>query len=167
MKILEIDITDFGIVEKATIDFTDKSLVVFSGKNGSGKSTILQALLMNIADAYKGSLSEYVRWGAKEFRVAIKFELHGVIYNSIIVGGTGSSRSLSFGEEVYRNSDAKKKLAELIDPSIFKSVAISSQGQVDLIETTPSERREHLKKVYDLNFVEQLHRLDVEIKELD
>ena len=169
MKIISVEFVNYRILKEFSYKFSETSFItVFSGDNGMGKSTVLDGIRMNLLDQYEGKLSDYLNWDAPEgskLTNILTFEHRGIVYVSKMFVEGGSSRELTFGNEKFKNSDAVKKLAEIIDPKIFSSSVIAVQNEIDLIKTTPAERREHLKKVHDLEFFESIAKLDRELAE--
>lgn len=166
MRICEVKLENFRKVEYAHLAFKD-GIIVFSGDNGEGKSTFLQAISMVLYNHFPQSLKEYVRWGSDAFTVIVEFEYLGKCYETTLTYHLKkeSSRTLkeirvANGVEIDSTSGVVQFLAELLDPRRAVASTIAFEHEVDLIKTTPAERREYLKKIFDFDFKEQIDVVD-------
>lgn len=165
---------NFGTIENASIVFDNTStpaIYVFNGDNGSGKSTIVKALSLLLINWCKGKLSDYIRWGCEFFEIECTFSHLGKEFFVFLRYDGGSSRKLVITEEgkeaqTFTNSAAIKHLESYFDPKIFRASAFSFEGEIDVIETSPAERRESLKKIHDVEFKEEIARAEAELAPL-
>jgi exonuclease SbcC len=155
---------NFGIVKKFSKQF-DRQILVVSGENGAGKSTILNAIMLAVFDDYKGTLEDYINWDSKFFKVTIGFTHRGVQYESSVYYDGGTDRSLKFGDKLVKGEEAKKKIKEVFDVDLLKAAMLAVEQQIDVVTTKPAERREYLKRIYDIEFKNQIDRLEDESKE--
>jgi hypothetical protein len=83
LRLMKLDIRDFRGIDKLSLDFTDADgdpldLLVFAGGNGSGKTAVLEAILLLLAGNAEllpkdsAPLHEQIRFGAKESMLAAK-----------------------------------------------------------------------------------------------
>lgn len=164
MFIHDVYMKNFGNVQEQYLDFKE-GMTLFSGNNGEGKSTVLKCLSLLLFNQNTGRLSDYIRWGSAEFFI------------SSLVSHAGKTLKISFrySEKVssrevedldtkdkYQNSAAIAYLDELFDTKRAIASIISFENEIDLITTSPSERREYLKRIYDLNFKEELNSINLE-----
>ena len=159
MFIKKAALTNFGQVARAVFDFTT-GITVFTGENGSGKSTFLKAMSMIHYNSYTLTLKDYIKWGTSGFSIESEFEHLGQNYvSSMSYTEKGvSSRSLTCVEtsEEYSNSGVVEFLAKLLDLNRVIAATIAFEGETDLITTSPAARRDYLKGIYDLSFKDQL-----------
>lgn len=165
MQITRLRLKDFGCIEEKEWNWPE-GIIVLSGDNGSGKSTVLKALALCLFNKTAGNLSDYVRWGAKSYIVEMNFLHQGKSFEMKIAHGSGTERELKIDDQFYKNSDAVAMLAEYFEPKLSLASMISFEGEIDLISVGPSERREHLKKIYDLEFVDAKQKLIDELTEV-
>lgn len=159
LRINSIYIKNFGNIIEETVKLTNQ-ITVFSGENGQGKSTFLKAVYLNLYDHYEGTYGDYVRWGQTGFINILEFTLFGKKCKSeVIVNKNSASRTLSIGNDTYAGSDAKKVLEELLPSKITMAASVSMENQIDIIKTSPAQRREFLKNLYDLNFKDEIDAL--------
>lgn len=163
MLINYVHLENFGCVESFSKEFT-KGVTVLSGQNGMGKSTVLKAILLAVFDDYQGTLQDYVRWDAGYFIVVVKFTHNGVDYETRVKYDGATDRTLLFQDKAFRGDEAKKKLRDIMDFELLKAGMLSLEQRVAIVETKPAERREYLKRIYDISFKKQLQELDEEAK---
>jgi DNA repair exonuclease SbcCD ATPase subunit len=158
-----IDLENFGIVRKFSKQF-DKNILVLAGENGNGKSTLLKGILLAVFDDYEGVLSDYVNWDSSYFQVIVNFTHRGVDYESVVRYEGSTDRTLRFGDKVLKGEEAKKKLKEIADIDLLKAGMLAMEQKVAIVETRPAERREYLKRIYDIEFKRQISDLENDIK---
>jgi DNA repair exonuclease SbcCD ATPase subunit len=158
-----IRLENFGIVKVFFKQFT-KNISVLSGENGSGKSTVLKAVLLAVFDDYEGVLSDYVNWESSYFHVIVGFSHRGVDYESRVRYDGVTDRTLHFGGEVLKGEEAKKKLKEIFDIDLLKAAMLAVEQQIDVVNTKPAERRDYLKRIYDIEFKYQISVLEDEVR---
>jgi DNA repair exonuclease SbcCD ATPase subunit len=158
-----ISLENFGIVKRFSKQF-DKNILVLAGENGHGKSTILKAILLAVFDDYEGVLEDYVNWDSDYFQVIVNFIHRGVDYESIVRYEGSTDRTLRFGDRVLKGDEAKKKLKEIVDIDLLKAGMLAMEQTIAIVKTKPAERREYLKRIYDIEFKRQLSDLENDIK---
>lgn len=172
MKIESIILRDFGTISFSEI-VPSKGINLISGGNGQGKSTILKAIVLVLFGYSKEKLSDLIKWGKTQFSILMKFEHLGIKFetNFSYSEKNGSEKFLSIhlkdNIDEYKGSDATNKLKEYFDPKLSLASVVSYEGEIDLITVRPSERREHLKKIYNLDFKKEADDIDVSIKEFE
>jgi DNA repair exonuclease SbcCD ATPase subunit len=164
MIFTSIVLENFGIVRKFAKQFNRQILVV-SGENGTGKSTLLKAIMLAVFDEYDGTLADYVNWDSDFFKVTVEFVHRGVQYGSTIIYDRSADRTLSFGDKVLKGEEAKKKLKEIFDVDLLKAAMLAVEQQIDVVNTKPAERRDYLKRIYDIAFKHQISVFEDESKE--
>lgn len=176
MKLHEINISRFGIVEDDLTIKPRDGINLVAGINGSGKSTVFKALLLLLFNYTDKKLEEYVNEKTPlktGFQLSVEFshldERYRIEYKFSKKGKTGTSdRKLFIGDPIpdnplYLNSDAVAHLETVLPAQLGMAGLVSRQGETDVISAKPAERREHLKQVYDLNFDEEIESLDADI----
>jgi DNA repair exonuclease SbcCD ATPase subunit len=158
-----VSLENFGIIKRFFKQF-EKNILVLSGENGEGKSTILKAILLAVFDDYDGVLSDYVNWDSSYFQVIVNFTHQGVDYESIVRYEGATDRTLRFGNKVLKGDEAKKKLKEIVDVDLLKAGMLAMEQEIAIVKTKPAERREYLKRIYDIEFKRQLSDLENDIK---
>jgi DNA repair exonuclease SbcCD ATPase subunit len=164
MRLEKIKIRGFGAIVDETFDFDPAArIVILAGENGQGKSTVFDAFRLATLDLYDDALRDSINWNCSSFEIDETFSLRGKKIRSIIVcQGAGAERFVTVEGEptTYKNSEATKRLALLLNPKRFMSTSFAKQHELDIIETGPAERREYLKKLNDLTFVRPIRYLE-------
>lgn len=164
MFIKSIHLKNFGNVKDQTLVFSN-GINMFCGNNGEGKSTVLRAFALLLLNETQGNLSDYIRWGCEEEGFAISTEFIYLQKEYTVEFEYSKKKSLRtvtdlLTGESYNNSSAIEFLNQLIDFKRAKASIISFENEIDLITTSPAERREYLKGIYDLNFRAQLTSIE-------
>lgn len=168
MKLEKLVLKPFGNIVNSTIGF-HQGINLITGGNGEGKSTVLKALVLLLFDYVPyGKLENYIPDnGGKYFYIEVEFTHEGKKFKQSLKYDGSSSRELWVNGDFYKGQDAVKKLAEFFDPKLSLAASVSIEGEVDFIQTKPSERRELLKKIYDLDFSKSVADLDLQMKEIE
>lgn len=164
-----IYIKDFrNLIEINIIPSTFINLI--EGENGQGKSSILEAIKYLLTDELNEKISEYVRWGCDKFIIKCKFSFAGDKFEYNIEGSKTAKKELIInGIETYKNSEATKKLNELINTNIIKYSVIAEQGKnTQILFDTPANRLKHLKEILGVDkLIPILEEMKEEIKGLE
>jgi DNA repair exonuclease SbcCD ATPase subunit len=171
MIIRRLYLKDFGCIVEQTFLFDHtRSVFMLHGRNGRGKTTIFQALGLLLIDDTTDTLEDLIRWGTKEFILEIDFEYDGHSYSEKIVCDGSATRTLIIDGDTanpFKNSDAIKRLAQVFDPRMFKASAFAVQNKIDIVSTTPADRRDYLMRVYDLDFKRSVENLETSQRQVE
>ena len=85
MRLGRLDIADFGLIARATIDFAD-GLTIVSGETGSGKTMLLGALGFALGERVG---VELIRGGAERARVTLEVEADQALRTTLAAYGIG------------------------------------------------------------------------------
>jgi len=160
MIINNIKLKNFGCISSFDRRF-GKGIFILSGENGNGKSTVFKAIVLALFDSYEGSLVDYVNWNADEFEINIDFEHLGRQYNVTVkynVRSKTAERQIidkSAPDNVRVGQEAKDYLKKIFDQELIKAAMLSLEQQIDVVTVKPADRREYLKRIYDLEFKNQ------------
>lgn len=160
-------IKNFGIIAEEEFSFSS-GINMFYGENGEGKSTVLKALAMLIFNQYTGKIADYIRWDHEEegFDISSNFShqnIHYLIEYTYTEKKSNKKLTNLDTKESYDNSAVSEYLNDLFDMKRAVASVISFENNIDLISTSPAERREYLKGIYDLNFKEKLKSIEEEL----
>ncbi|MBD3216551.1 MAG: AAA family ATPase [Candidatus Lokiarchaeota archaeon] len=166
MQINYLKLKNFCNVVNEEIYF-DNGLNLLIGDNGSGKSTILDAIQILLFNYAANPLKEYIRWGEKSFYLEMKFNHLGKTFTIEYSYGNSSNRKLMIDGVVWDdNTSACAELEKYFHSKLSMASIVSYQDENTLIDTKPAERREFLKRISDLDFTEEVKKVDEQIKEL-
>ncbi|MBF8302027.1 MAG: hypothetical protein HW396_308 [Candidatus Dadabacteria bacterium] len=155
------------------LDFRGFTIACLSGKNGHGKSALLDALTWALWGKCRAkNKEEVIKRGAKEARVELEFELEGNRYRVIrtIIRTKGSATSTSLDFQVFDTSTGSFRslsqggLAQgtiektlKMDYDSFICSAFILQGRADeFTKRTPAERKDVLARILGLERYEEL-----------
>lgn len=171
MKIQEFIIQGFqSIKDRFEVPISDDTLnLIQASNNGMGKSSIILAFYFLLCNNTEDNIESYVNWDCDSMYLFVKFEhlSHNFTIEYKYENGT-SEKTLCIDKEEYTGaSNVKKKLVEWFDPSIFISATALFQGVKNFVSVKDSERREHLKKVFNTDYSADIKTLDKELKDLE
>ncbi|MHB8071783.1 MAG: AAA family ATPase [Candidatus Cryosericum sp.] len=158
--------------EPVTLDFTDLSLFAIVGETGSGKSSVVDAICYALYGRIprirteNGQRENVISRGAKQFHVALTFDLGGATYK-IIRQGTVIREDVQVfrdGEQLtqlLKKKDADRYIEETLlhmTFDVFTRIIVLPQGQFDrfLKPDTPRARRDILISLLNLDIYERI-----------
>lgn len=164
----KIRLKNFKNISDKTFDLTGNVLI--SGENGSGKTSLLQAIRLCLTDSTEEKLADYIKWGESEFLIDFYFDFENIDYNYQILYKEkgGGKKSLTFNNEELKGSDASKKLKELLSSDLLLYSSISEQGQsYSILLDSPTERLENFKSILGIDKIgEVVEKMKEDLKEL-
>ena len=151
----------------ASLDFRNFKIACLSGKNGHGKSALIDAMTWALWGKCRVKIKdEVIRRGASEARVEFEFESENNIYRILRSierkkGGTSTSIYLDIFDSIsgtFKPLDEGSKTQNTIenilkmDYNTFICSSFILQGMADeFTKRTPSERKEILSKILELD----------------
>ena len=151
----------------ASLDFRDFKIACLSGKNGHGKSALIDAMTWALWGKCRVKIKhEVIKRGASEARVELEFESENNIYRILRSierkkGGTSTSIYLDIFDSIsgtFKPLDEGSKTQNTIenilkmDYNTFICSSFILQGMADeFTKRTPSERKEILSKILELD----------------
>ncbi len=157
-----------------TIDFTGFKVACLSGENGSGKSSLLDAMTWALFGAARGAeggqnQDRLIRDGADEAIVDFEFQLQEASYRIVRRrqrSGKGEVRFLVAADDDWRNiagetlRDTEARIAQTLrmDYKTFTASAFFVQNRAEdfLARMRPEERKEVFARLLDLGAYERL-----------
>src|SRR3990167_10508704 len=171
--------------EIQTVDFSSYPLICLSGKNGHGKSALLDAMTWALwgqarkiaaaSKAYQGLL----RLGQTQMMVSLDFEFNGQVYRvrrefaqtygkpyaALDFGILNQEKNtlLPLSDKTIRETQAKIERTLNLDFESFSNSAFLRQGQANEFSTkSPKDRKEILATILGLNKYETIRKLAME-----
>jgi exonuclease SbcC len=159
--------------DRRTLDFRGFNLACLSGKNGHGKSALLDAITWALWGECRGrNKEEVIKRGAKKARVELEFDLDGNHYwiRRTIARRKGFATSTSVDFQVFdtitesfkpiaqggKTQDAIEKMLKM-DYNAFICSSFILQGRADeFTKKPPVERKEILARILELGKYEEL-----------
>lgn len=173
MRIRTLEVENFmPYRDPLTLDFSDMSLFAIVGETGSGKSSVVDAICYALYGRIprirteNGQRENIISRGAKQFHVALSFDLGGTTYR-IIRQGTAAREDVQVFQggiqltQLLKKKDADRYIEEeLLHMSfdVFTRIIVLPQGQFDrfLKPDTPRARRDILISLLNLDIYERI-----------
>ena len=174
---VSLSISGFLSYQKpAEIDFTSFDLACISGQNGSGKSSILDAMTWALFGRARKHDESIINLKSETAQVSLAFEYEGNLYRVIRTNPRGKTSSLEFHiqepgsngnpdgwkpltESSLRETDLK--IAEILrlDYETFTNAAFFLQGEADqFTQKNPAERKRVLSQILNLGIWEDFRK---------
>ncbi len=157
----------------------DTGLNIFVGKNGAGKSSILEAMLVALYGIKSTRRGKIISYGQSSCRIWVKFKHNGHVFHveRAFENKNGTERMkyafMKINDEPAEDNHSGiiERLAKELgmgQDALTNSLFIE-QGQIDsLITDTPAKRKENFNEIIQLNgFEKAIRELDPMIKSLD
>ncbi|MFQ5975495.1 MAG: AAA family ATPase [Candidatus Hydrothermarchaeales archaeon] len=170
MIIEEVKIKNFRSHSLTELEF-DEGITVIIGDNGSGKTSILDAINFALFKQRpeKVNMDDMIRRGSEEAKVTVIFHANGRSFK--VVRGrrpkkpwgsalyeVNGSKEILIAEGEDEITDEIKKISNL-NGEIFTSAIYIRQGEIDkLLSATPSARKVHIGKLLGTEDLENAHR---------
>jgi len=168
VKINKVVLKDFRIHRDAIFEF-DEGINLIIGKNGSGKSSILEAIGIALFDAdSRSSLQETVRLGAKFACINVEFEANdGIAYVAERrIGNISSFKLIKFGESTARLEGKENVIHKIKDlcgiasneKNLFQNVISAYQNKfISIFEEKPTKREIIFNQIFDTAIYREMY----------
>lgn len=181
MRPLRLELEGFtSYREPTTVDFGDTNLLVFTGATGSGKSSLIDAMIFALYGSvprydHAGLIAPVISQGKVRARVRLDFEARGRTYTAVRVvqrTATGATTREARLEE-HANGEVVKTLAateselstsvqnDVIGLALdhFTKCVVLPQGDfAAFLRAKPAERRRLLERLLGLGLYERLRK---------
>lgn len=156
------------------VDFDGADLFALTGPTGSGKSSVIDAIVFALYGCVprldRRAVAPVISLGRNEARVVLEFTVHGVPYTAARVvrrtktGATTKEARLESQGEVLAGNE--RELTEAVEDLLgltidhFTTCVVLPQGEfMRLLHAKPAERQELLKSLLELRVYEQMARV--------
>lgn len=169
MFIEKLQLKNYGIYKNTTFEFQN-GFNILSGANGNGKSHVIRAINYALLNKTFGKIEDDCNWDADSFYINLIVYHQNHKFDIRVTYGRkeGASKELWIDKEYYKgSSDVNNALAQYFDPALTQAGIMSLQGKMDVVDASDSERRENLKRIYDLDFTKQIDQLKDELVSIE
>ena len=167
IKINKIRLKNFTCIDEADLDLSNDSFIFILGENGSGKSSLLEAIAICFAERKKSSsYNEYVKLGTKECTIYMEATIYNepIIFDCRIESKAAALfRTITWKDKKYINSECSKLLDEL-NLTFYSDIIFAMQAESDLVGMTPVQRSKLFREIFNFKFEEELSKLDSDIE---
>lgn len=170
MRPLRIDLEGFMAYKQATtIDLSDVDFFSLSGPTGSGKSSLIDAMIFalygRVPRLGARSVAPVISAGSDRARVLVEFEADGKVFTAVrsvkrrTTGANTDEVRLQVGDEVI--ASGADSVTELVGEVLslefddFTKTVVLPQGEfAEFLEATPGQRQDLLRNLLDYDFGE-------------
>ena len=161
--------------DPVVVDFTDAELFAFTGPTGSGKSSLIDAIVFTLYGCIprldRRAVAPIISLGRAEARLRLDFTVGGAAYTAVRVvrrtakGATTKEARLEAADGTVLAGNEKELTAEVVrllglDFAQFTTCVVLPQGNfAQLLHAAPSERQDLLISLLDLGLYERMARL--------
>jgi len=157
-KFKRLYIKGFKNIKEVEIVFKNR-IILITGDNWSGKSSLITALTYLVTDDLEEKISEYINWDSDRFEIEFEFEHDGRNCDYKVIGKKSKTeRELNIeGEkEPFYHSDAVVEMKKLSNPILTLYSAISQQHEsTAILFEKGAQRLEKLKQVFQMELVDK------------
>lgn len=107
-KIKEVELYNFMSFEHTRLVFDETNILNIKGYNDSGKSAILRAIMVCLADMFKRAQVKYIRYGCEYFRIVVTFTDGVSILRDKYLNGQSLYEMYKDGEVVYTTKQGSR-----------------------------------------------------------
>ena len=154
-----------------TVDFSSLHVATLAGRNGDGKSALLDAITWALWGEARGRLEDdRIYLGEQDMRVELDFEVEGDVFRAVRkrtrgrsagavdlfqLDANGEPRALSGGTARETQAEINRRLR--MDYLTFVNSVFLAQGRANEFTTrTPADRKKVLRKILGLERYEEL-----------
>lgn len=169
IRIEKLILKNFMCVKEASLEFPKDAIIVITGNNANGKSTVCDAIAVALDEYRRGdAYAEYIRKG--QDTASIHFDAYindePIVFDiTISKKGTAFQRVIKFRNTSYTNSECTTLLASL-DMQYYSHVLFSMQGDNTITSLTPTQRANVLYKLFNYDFGDKLEKVTAKIDEV-
>jgi len=181
MRPIRLEIQGFtSFRNRASLDFNDMEVFSIIGENGAGKSSLLEAMLFALygqTPRMQGvAKKDLVSQGSNELKVLFEFSSGERVYRvtrSFKIKGTPFAKIEKYKDGDWatvadKDGEVTREVERILrlPYNAFTKAVIIPQGQFDkfLKPDSPSERRNILIKMFDLEIYERMRGMASDIK---
>lgn len=170
MIIKKVVLKNFLSHSDSTIQFNPDGITAIIGENGSGKSSIIEAIQFGLfGESEKGKLHQLIKWGKKEAVVELEFENSlGLfrIHREIVKNGKEANTQNSIVEKFennrfrpYYQKNLKNEVPKLIGftKKTFLTSGLIKQGDIEgLLSEKPSQREMIIDELLGIQYYQKV-----------
>ena len=160
MKLKRIILNNYR--QHRNVDVTFNGLLVgILGRNGSGKSHFIEAILYALTGDYDGVKDELTAWGATDGSVTLVFTHKNVEYTIYRATNTNTATLSTDDGEIARGiKKVNASLEEIlgVDKTLYKNAVFAKQAEIDaVLFTEPKNRALGFQRLSGLGDAKKVH----------
>lgn len=167
LVIKKLVLSNFGILKgKHTFNFKD-GFNIINGRNGHGKSTILEAFNILLFNDYEGSYDSRVNNQSNNFNLDLSFDIDDIPYRITFdykkeTESKGKSTKVLYREDkqLASGEEAVKTMAELLDANIGPyAFSFKQDGTSRVTSCGDASRRDILRKLWEIDYTKKIEKV--------
>lgn len=165
----KLSLKNFMCCDKAYFDFNNASTIILEGDNGQGKSAVLEAVAVCLAEHKRAdSFKDFIQKKHDHSFINLSATYNGEAINFDVKlnnkGGTPLERDVLYKGKHYLNSEVSTLLTDL-ELNFYSNIIFSMQGDNDVATMSPTQRATLLQKLFQFDFTDKLQSLQDKIDE--
>lgn len=170
MILRKLYLSNFLSHSESIVEFNPNGITAIIGENGSGKSSIIEAIQFALfGDSDKGNLENLIKWGKEGSIIELEFEnkdglfkIHREIVKTKKGANSQNSAVYKFEKGSYRlyyQKDLKSNLPKLIGftKRAFQISGLIKQGEIEgFLRVNPAKRKELIEELLGIQYYKRL-----------
>lgn len=161
IKLKRLLLENFCCIDRADLEFENYNSILLCGDNGSGKSSVLDAVALCFSDFKRSdTYKEYIKTGKKTAKIDLfadynskDLEFHYEFY----VNG-GSDKNATYDGKLYKNSEIAE-LIKSLNLDFYSNIILSMQGNNDVVTMKPNKRTQYISKLLQFDFTDAMAKI--------
>ena len=172
LTIKELCLENIGCFNCSKQFVFEKGINLINGKNGKGKSTIINTISLLLLNRYTGNLESCLNNKSVKGNAHLTFEVDKDIFVSSIeinkLKSITTVRTLTKnGQLIAEGEDTSKELQKILPISLSEYSLFHKQNGLSIVSISDAERREVLTELVSLNFEQKIKEyIDVSVDTL-
>ena len=141
----------------------NKGITTIIGHNGSGKSSIFEAMSFALYGKAGGRIRDLIKKGSRMFSINLSFELRGKTYEVFRSRGSSTIDKIKINGKPYNDALSNEEVNNIIkeilgiNHNVFLNAIYIKQGEIDnLINIRPAERKKLIGELLGINKYEEV-----------
>lgn len=153
----------------ASLDFTNDNIILITGENGEGKSSLLEAIAICMCEHKRGSsFKDYVKVGNDNAHIELSATIKGqgdIVFDVFLNerGGTPYERVITWNGKEFRNSECNEVLQSL-NLIFYSDIIFAMQQESDIVKLTPAQRSKFMQQIFNFDFESKVRDIQSQLE---
>jgi DNA repair exonuclease SbcCD ATPase subunit len=158
LNLKKLKLFNFMSISDIELEFNN-NIILISGENASGKSSILEAIALCLTSKKRSSsYQDYVQQGKEFSKIYLECEINNEpVYFDIqlnLIKGNPFQIALTYKGQIYNNKETED-IIESFGLGYYTDLMFSMQLEDDITKLTPAQRAYYLQKLLNFDFDSQ------------
>lgn len=156
-------------IAHASLDFTNDNIILITGENGEGKSSLLEAIAICMCEHKRGSsFKDYVKVGNDNAHIELSATIKGqgdIVFDVFLNerGGTPYERVITWNGKEFRNSECNEVLQSL-NLIFYSDIIFAMQQESDIVKLTPAQRSKFMQQIFNFDFESKVRDIQSQLE---